>query len=255
MDEIDIDKISRLLLQPVRNLALKVHIKLLHEKEGRKENFHNLFTMKGNKYLKIDLQSFLTLELNDGQWARDKSIIIDQKNIFQLIKGFKRVLDGIYNGNIFAMTKSKEIVIYKEQQEKYTEKIFNLGGVQKIIVRPAIIYDDTDVSYEGVVIHINRYDNFVELPIDAFEALLYTMEKVDLFVYSQQLLNYYMSCVKDQKVELKETTIEPKNVKTKKQHVLFTQEDVKSTLVKESSPEEFFDFKKEEDTKDEKEDK
>lgn len=249
MDDIDIDKISRLLLQPVRHLALKVHIKLLHEKEGRKENFHNLFSMKGNKYLKIDLQSFLTLELNDGQWAKDKSIIIDQKNIFQLIRGFKRVVDGIYNGNIFAMNKNKEIIIYKDQQEKYTEKIFNLGGNQKIIVRPAIIYDDTDTSYEGVVLHINKYDNFVELPIDAFEALLYTLEKVDLFVYSQQLLNYYMSCVKDQKVELKETTVETKTTVQKKQHVLFApdQEEVKSTLIKEPTTEEFFDFNKKEE--------
>jgi hypothetical protein len=243
MDDIDIDKISRVLIQPTKGLSLRMHIKLLKEKDGRKENFHNIFSFNNNKYLKLDLQSFLTLEIIEGDWDKDKTIFIDQKNIYQIIKGFKKMIDSIYDNGIFAVNKRDEIVIYKDMVEKYTQKIFNIGGNQKMIIKPAIIYDDNEVSYEGVILYINRSEYYAELSIDAFESLYYALSKVDIFAYSQQLLNYYMSCVKDQKVELKEVTI-AENYKKKKVHPLLMEdkEEVKSTLVKEPTAEEFFNI-------------
>jgi len=244
MLDIDIDKISRTLIQPIKELTLKIHIKLLQEKEGRKENFHHLFNFDGNKYLKLDLQSFLTLEMNDGEWARDKSILIDQKNIYHIIKGFETMIESIYNGGVFAVNKSGEVVIFSDKIQEHTVKLFNIGNNQKLILKPAKIFDENEVSYEGVVIFFNKTDNFVQLPIDAFESLYYTLKQTNIFVYSQLLLNYYMSCIKDEKIELKEVVSKSQAKTPKKQHPLFVEqkEEVKSSVFKKDSDEEFFNF-------------
>jgi hypothetical protein len=238
---IDIDKISRIIIQPAKNLILKMHIKLLNENEGRKENFHKLFiSPEGNKYLKLDLQSFLTLELHDDNWSKDKTIIIDQKNIYHLIKGLKKMVDNLYTNDIFVLNKNKQIVIYKDIVEKYTEKIYNLKNNQRIIIKPAIIFDENQISYEGVVIYINKTENYVELPIDAFESLYYALSKVDLFTYSQELLNYYISCIKGEKIELKEVGFSD----NKKAHPLLMEdnkEEVKGNLIK-SEEENVFNY-------------
>jgi len=240
----DIQKISRLLAQPVRNLLLRIHVKLVSEKEGRKENFHNIFTIEGNSFLKLDLQSFLTLELKKGEWSKDKVIIIDQRNLYQIIKGFEKCLDGIYNGGVFAVTKNNKIVIYSDMVEKHTVRIFNIGGNQRLVLKPAIIYDDSDVSYEGVILYINKTENFVELPIDAFESLYHTLTKIDMFVYSQMLLNYYVAALKNEKVELRQVTVE--NKKPQRRVSVFETEQkefVKSNTPTAQSDEEFFGLK------------
>lgn len=240
-----IQKISRLLIQPVKNLMLRIHVKLVHEKDGRKENFHNIFTIDENSFLKLDVQSFLTLELKDGEWAKDKSIIIDQKNIYQVVKGFERCLEAIYHGGVFAITKDGKTVIYQDMVEKHTQRIYNLGGNQRIVLKPAIIYDETEVSYEGVILYINKTDNFVEFPIDAFEALYYTLKNVNLFVYSQLLINYFVSALKEEKVELRQVTMERPKKKYGSVFDMAPKETVQSKIVKEQSDEDFFNMKKE----------
>jgi hypothetical protein len=197
----NMQKITRTIVQPVRNLILKMHVKLLKEKDGRIENFHNEFNYAGKNYLKLDLQSFMTLEILDKNWDKDKSILIDQKNIYQIIKGFEKVIDGIYNGKVFALNREGKTVIYSEMAEKNTVKIYNLGNGNRLVITPAIIYDENDLSYEGVVMHVNKTENFVELPIDAFESLYYAIKQTNLFLYSQGLINYYTSCLKKGEIE------------------------------------------------------
>jgi hypothetical protein len=239
----DLDKISRVVYQATKDLSLRMHIKLVKEKDGRKENFHQLFTTKeGNKYLKLDLQSFLTLEITSGEWSPDKSIFINQKNLSQIKRKFKKMLDNIYGEEIFAMNKKNEVFMYADTVEKYTEKIFNLGGKSNMIVSPAVIYDENEVTYEGVIIYINKSDNYVELPIDTFEALYDVLEKADLFVYSQLLLAYYMSTIKDQKVELKEVKVNENTTNKKRKPSIFepSKEEVKSNIYKKPTTEEIF---------------
>jgi hypothetical protein len=225
---------------------LRIHVKLIQEKnDGRKENFHNVFVSDDKKgYLTLDLQSFLTLEIKDGDWAPDKSILIDQKNIYQIIKGFEKSLDAIYNGGIFAVNKRNETIMYKDMAEKHTNRIYNLGMNQRLIIQPAVIFDENETTYEGAILYINKMDNYVELPIDAFEALYHTLKETNMFVYSQLLVNYYMSSIN--KVEVKQT-VNQERPKIKKKHPLEmkTEETTTSNIKPKQTEEEFFGFKKE----------
>lgn len=245
----NMQKISRVVFQPIRDLQLRIHLKLIKERQdGRKENFHNVFTYGDKNYLKVDLQSFFTLEIpgTGSEWAKDKSIVVDQKNIYQLIRGLKKTIDDIYDGGVFAVDKEDNIVIYKDKQEEYTNRIYNLNYNQRIVLTPAIIYDETEVSYEGVIMYINKTANVVEMSIDVLESLYYTLKKADLFVYSQLLLNYYVATLKNEQSLTSEDQSQGKP-KQRKHHPLFapppiTEEHVKSNVPKEKEKENFFNF-------------
>ena len=57
---------------------------------------------------------------------------------------------------------------------------------------PTVVVDINDgKSYEGVQLSINRDEIYAELTLDEFEAMVHILEKIDLFVYSQELLNFY----------------------------------------------------------------
>jgi hypothetical protein len=242
----NIQKITRVLLHLTRTCALRIHVKLVNERDGRKENFHNLYVSDDKKgYLNLDLQSFLTLEIKDGVWAPDKSILINQRNIFQVIKGIEKSLEGIYNGGIFAVKKNGEIISYKEEREKHTVRIYNLGNNQRLVIEPAVILDENETTYEGVIMYINKTENYVELPIDLFEALYHTLKETNLFVYSQALANYYISSIN--KVEAKQVVSGGgETKKPRKKHPLSSTESdevTTSTVTPKQTPEDFFNYK------------
>lgn len=247
----NIERISRTIIQPTNTLYLRIHAKLITDKkDGRRENFHNVFTMNNKKsYLTLDLQSFLTLEIKDRnrEWSPDLSVLLDQKNIYQVIRGFKKILNAIYNGNIFAQSKTGKIIIYKDEVEKHTERIYNIGTHQRLVVTPAIIHDE-GVEYEGVVLFINKTENYAELTIDAFESLYYALKQTNLFVYSQVLVNYYMTLIQNNKIEIKQNVVENKPTTPSKPHPLLgpSVEKTTSTIKKKQSGEEFFGIPKSE---------
>lgn len=235
----ELEKISRVIIRPTKELSLRMHVRLLRETDGRKENFHKVVTYGSKNYLSLDIQGYLTLELKRDDWSPDKWLRITQANIFHVIKGFKAMLNSIYTGDIFAVTKGKKTIMYKGKVNEHTQNLNNLGTNNWLRISPAIIYDENDISYEGVILYINKTENYVPLSIDEFESLLYALEKVDIFLYSQEILNYFMLSLKDQKLEIQPTF---KKVFNKSDHPIFNKEaeEVKSTIFKEESPKEFF---------------
>lgn len=243
---LDVNKISRLIYQPTKDLSLKLHVKLVKENSGRKENFHNIFEVEGNKYLRLDLQSFLTVELTDGEWSRDKTIVLDQRNIIHFIKGLEKCVNNIYNGGIFAQNKEGDIIIYSDMAEKCTVRIYNLGMNQKVVLKPSIVYDENEVSYEGALLYLNKSSNVVQLTIDSLESFLYNLKQVNLFVYSQLLLNYFVSAIREEKISLKHVTLGGEKYKKKIHPLLMSGED--KEITKSNIPSEdvnsFFGFNK-----------
>ena len=242
----NVEKITRVVIQPSRNLRLRLHVKLLQEREGRKENFHSLFEKPSGdgEILTLDAQSFLTLEIVDrGEWNAKKSLLIDQRNIYQVIKGFEKCLKALYNEKIFDKRQNGEIFAYREAVEKNTIPLYYLGGNNRMVLRPTVVYDMNEVSYEGVAIHINTKEYVAELAIDAFEALYYALKQANLFVYSQLMLNYFVSALREEKIELREVKKEKKIQKSNKTHPLLhsgPKEEVKQQGFNEETPEKFF---------------
>lgn len=190
----DVKKITRTILNVQRNLVLKLHVKLISEENGEKHSFHNEYEYQGATYIRIDSMPFMTLDIIDKEsvWSKDKSIMITPNNIVHIVRAMERLLDAIYGDEIFAVNAKDQVVIYKDKADEYTQRLFNIGMNQRLLIRPAKIYDHNEVEMEGVILIINTPDNVVELSIDAFESLVYNLKKIDMFTYSQLLLNYFM---------------------------------------------------------------
>lgn len=189
-----VEKISRVVFTPVRGCVLKMNVKLYSKgRDGKNESYHQQYLYNDRTYLTLNPSAFLTLQLVSDEWSKDKAILINQHSIFSIINAFNRLKHAIYHHGIFAVKENQDIVIYADKAEEHKETINHIGNNQFLVAKAAIVYDDNEVSYEGVRLFINNSENTVDLPIDAFEALLYVLTKIDIYEYSQQMLNYYVA--------------------------------------------------------------
>jgi hypothetical protein len=128
------------------------------------------------------------------EWDRSQSVMITPYNIHSVIRGFKKIIDNVYNGNIFVVTKNNKIISYKEEVDKNIVLINLIGGTGGYIqLVPGVVLDEDGLEYEGVIVYLNKSDNFTTLPIDYIESLYYILSKVDIELYGQTLMNYVIS--------------------------------------------------------------
>ena len=208
-----------------RKLSIKLNVNLIGDNNSTFINMYakpNSATLKG---ISLSPSSFITFEYKEGAWSKDKTIVVNELNLAKVVKGFKNVHKNVYEGNIFAQNKKGEVVIYQDRARECTEHI-GLGS-QNMLLQPAVIQDDNGVTYEGVILYINNSENVIELAIDWFDGIIRVLEKIDMFAYSQALLNFYIS-LKDNDRIMEETEVKkiPKKKKTT------TLKGANSTLVK-----------------------
>ena len=214
------EKITRALIKPTENSIVKFHVRLNNEYNGKETTFHNEFEYNGCTYLKLDVHPFITIELIDGEWDKNKSIYLDQKTLYHFNKSGKKILKNIYNENIFAVDNNNRVIIYSDMANTFTEKVFNIGLNQRVLFKPSVYVDINETTYEGVTMFINNSSNFIEFPIDAFESMIHTLTEVNFFSYSQSLINYYTLMYSKQiQNDKRENKISPS--KGKGQHILF----------------------------------
>lgn len=200
-------KISRELLNLGRKLVIKMNVQLVGENNSYFLNQYGRPDGSSAKSISLSPNAFITFEYKDGTWSKDKSILINELNLVKVVKGFRNMHKNIYNGGIFAQDKNGRVIIYSDKARECTEAI--RVGIQHILLVPAIIEDDSGLTYEGVILYLNNMENFVELPIDWFEGMIRVLEKIDIFQYSQLLLNFYMAFTKNNDEKMNEVKIIP----------------------------------------------
>lgn len=243
-----IDKITRVLVQPSKDLILKLHCKTTKVVNGVKHDFNNIFEYGDNTYLKMDHLTFLTLEIvNEHEWDKSKNLVITSKNIHQVQQALKMMIHTLKNGDIYKAKKKDnqstmyELFIYTEDVKANTMVVKLLGDNSRLGLQPCIFYEEDESTHEGVRLMINKQVNSVDIKIEQLEALYYNLIKVDLFMYGQMLVNYYMANIKDKNVQVKSTN----NTQTQKVTFNVTKEEnVSSSIVKEPTVDDVFCMKK-----------
>lgn len=171
----------------LRELSVRIHVKL-HDDNF---NYYTEYTYNNKLYAKVDPCVFITLDMSKEKdnYSHDKNIMITQLNINSVINAFKTVQKNIYEQKIFGK-RDNEIIVYSDMVEKYSFKLLLPRSNNAMVIRPAVVYDENEISYEGVRLFLNKTENTVDLMIEEFETLIYTLSQIDLFKYSQLLLNY-----------------------------------------------------------------
>ena len=188
-------KITRSILA-YGNLNIKLHVRVSAENL----KYHNEFEFKEKKYLSLGNNVYITMEINNKneEWNSGNGVMLNQYNIHQVIKAMKKVIKSMYDEPIFGKKKNGELVVYKDEAKKHIEQVNLLTTNGAILFEPGLIYDENDVTYEGRIIHINRTGNTASIPFEVFEGICYTLEKIDLFQYSQLIMNYFTIYYKDE---------------------------------------------------------
>lgn len=174
--------------------------------DKNQNSFHNDFVMSNTKYLKLSPTSFLTLDISDKDWDSSKSVLIIPNAIYSLKESFKDMIKIMREEKIYALKKNGELVIYKDEARRFIRKIPLLSTNHVILLEPAIIYDNNDIGYEGLNMFLNNSNNLCQIPIQHFESLWYTLETTDIFLYTQECMNYIAIMYRD---ELKEHKVKP----------------------------------------------
>lgn len=189
-------KITRKIYEK-QNIVIKMNVPLQKENyRGETQRFHNEYVNDDNKkYITIEMDPFITIEMKDkGPWDKKKSIIVTDDNIQTLVRGFEQIIENMINGGVFARTASGQSVAYGDKIKENTVILNNMLGTQYVMLQPGIYYDEQDdgMSYECCLMYFNRKDLFIPLTVDVLASVYHKLKQIDIFMYSQMMLNYYI---------------------------------------------------------------
>lgn len=196
-----VEKISNTLLHLNKNTRLRIHVSFTERdritKQSKLKKFHTIYEYNNKEYVSLDFGSFITLEIKDEEeWDRGKSILMNSRNMFQIIHGLEKALKNIYLPDTFYIDGDDEskIKIYKEISVERTVRLYNIGQYQNMVLVPAVVYEEMeDAEYEGLVVFLNSMVNSFNITVGALESLLYTLKKVDLFTYGYMMIDFYFN--------------------------------------------------------------
>lgn len=184
------ETISRTILK-YNNMVLKLIVKLKDDNKlfiGEYNNNNKTsIVLNPNAYLSLYLN-----DENDKTFDKSRGFMIGQGNIGIVIRAFKNVLRNMYKQDIF-INQNNKIIIYEDMAKKYSESVRIPNTTYSLLIVPSVIYDENETTYEGVTIYINKLENMLPLAIDEFENLVYTLENIDIFTYSQLLINFVLT--------------------------------------------------------------
>ena len=149
------------------------------------------------------------------------------------------------NDSIYYHSKLKDsidvenITVYPETIKENIWQIRLLGDdMPRILLHPSVKEID-DVKFEAIRIYINRKTNYIDMTLDEVEAMYYTLQKVDFFQYGMMMIQYYVSSIENDKIEVQQV----QNNTKARIHFDTRIEKTESFIQKDKSAAEFFDIK------------
>lgn len=242
----NVDKMSRVILNINNQLIVKIHCRLTKEVNGVIRSFHNFFSYGENNYLNLDHIVYLTLEIKQEltAWSKDQTIMVTSKNIHQFLSTLQYMINLCKRSdNIYYYTTQSDgydkITVHDNVIKEHIMQLRLIGDeMPRILIHPSTKIDKNDMYFPGIRIYFNRKTIFTDITIDEAESLYYNLSKIDFFQYGMSMIQYYVSSVENDKIEVTET-----KVTNNRKQVFFNDakvEATKSVLEKDQSDREFF---------------
>jgi len=228
---IDVDKYITRTIANIGPLRLKMYVPLLQGKEDkpiitnwtREVNpnlTEHLYFVEGFACVSIDITDKNGID-NGLEWKK-RGLTMTPKTQHIFVKAFQDILKILYSGKIF-YKENGHLKAYGLQKDQIVQ-VFNAGTDNIFELHPAIIREDED-EYEGATLFINSTTNYVSLVLDELHALARILDKIDIFTYSQSLINMYLAykekaigekvVIKQPERQKKLFTIQPRNMNPK----------------------------------------
>lgn len=179
-------KVGRTIFK-INDLIGKISIGLFSS-EGQSAGI-DIYEFNNDKNINLQYYPLLILDITSKmQWCRKRSIILNNKTIIHFIRGLKKLIN-LFKNDIYYYNSEKKLCL-GALDDSYYIRLLNLGDNNIVEMYPVIIEDRDFVQYEGARIVFNDVENYVELSYDELISLEDIMKKIDLFTYSQLLINF-----------------------------------------------------------------
>lgn len=150
----------------------------------------------GKNYIKIKPSSYMLLKIkeekNEG-WSINNSISLNPKARFDFLFFMRKFLMSFRDPDLFYYTDNHtKLVVNPECRQKYSFVLFN-GSNKSLRMEPAVISpnnENEDIFYEGAILYINGYDNFVYLTYAEAEYLYNEIKETNMKLLSLMLLKF-----------------------------------------------------------------
>lgn len=182
--------VSTTLLNPTEKLKIQLSVGF---NNNEYKNLVNVFENSKGTYISINPNINITMKytIPNKEWDRHDVVYINERNIYALNTGLKRFYKKLLRDNLFIYnTKGYAIQINSKGDD--IETIPMTKG-QVIQIEPAIIHDKQGNPLPGVMLHINRSANQVDLSIDEYEAMMNMFERINIRQEGMMILHLYLS--------------------------------------------------------------
>lgn len=196
-----IDKYEKLvddIYQLNYNSILRFNV-ILNKKlnDGRRYSFHHEYEYKSDKYidqdrlitLKRTFDFYLSLEnIKPDERGIKEFIMIKPQNIILVRQKLNEATNWFTNSNLFAYDKTGKMIMLGKVNPI---QILGLPMDKYISLEPVIMTYNDNTSFEsGIRIYMSSNENYIDLSIDRFMALVYFINSINMYESAQLLLNY-----------------------------------------------------------------
>lgn len=190
-----------------KGLKIKFGIIIYSESENKQiySKLVSKFNYLGNDFLKVNPKPFITLDISSNTtksegWSSNQFVNLNKQSLFlfnralyKLIQEFKEIRELFYY-------KNNKLCVNNKEAERITKDI--ISNNKHIRLQPCVVPSDenNEKFYEGCVLCINTYDNFVYITYSEMEYLYYELSHVDMINLSLSMIQM-AKIYKDEEVE------------------------------------------------------
>ena len=201
VEKVEVDKYITRTIATIGPLRFKMYVPLLQNNRGEKPIITNwarevtvsltehLYFVEGFACVSIDIVSPQGKD-SSLSWKK-MGLTMTQKTQHMYVEAFNKILRIISGNEVFYVdSDTGRLKLYQIDRNQIVQ-VTTAGDDNIFELRPAIITEDED-EYVGAVIAINSTSNTAAMSIDEIRAIARLLDRIDIFTYSQGLINMYM---------------------------------------------------------------
>lgn len=179
----DYNKITDTVVQ-LGKAALKMNVVLSNLGINKDQSFHSEVQNSNGIKINRKFQYFLSLEKSGDDYC---GVMIRPQDMLMLQEKLNQIDHEWIRANKTFVVKDNKLVILK------TEPIYVLGlAAEKYLQFDPVIYqfDESSPVSPGIRITLGDPEQFIDIDVDKFYALLYSISTIQMFSVAQNMVNY-----------------------------------------------------------------
>lgn len=196
-----VDKFNKIVFRPCKGLVIKHQVvfgdKDIRSQKRKSELFQ--YEYATDKYsdvtevsnITLDTSDFIVFERTSGNREVDsEQVYVSYPHLFKVRSGLKKAMRWFYDDeyeNIYIH--SDNDIVFNSDFAKERVEMYGLVKNKTIVLRPTVV-EIEDQLYEGVTMHLNSMDVYVEMTLDQLESIYDFFQYFDLYLSSIMVADY-----------------------------------------------------------------